>query len=123
MPHPNKAKGDRWERFCATLLGIKRSRLRPGVHDDEGDLDDPSFVYECKDDASRSPMAWWMQAEAARGRTGKPWSIVLAKARIPKPGQPRGWAQMSIEQWKELRSHIDDLETIVKQTTGMDDAA
>lgn len=110
MPHPNKLKGDRWERFCAELLGIKRSQLRPGCHDDQGDLDDPVFVYECKDDASRSPMQWWEQAERARARAGKRWSVVLAKARLPRPGQPKGWAQMSIEQWVELREYIRVLE-------------
>jgi hypothetical protein len=84
--------------------------LSKGKHDDRGDLEDPCFVYECKDDASRSPMQWWEQAEAARLRTGKPYAVVLAKARMPKPGQPRGWAQMSIEQWQELREYIGDLE-------------
>lgn len=57
-------------------------------------------------------MQWWEQAEAARKRARKPWCVVLAKARLPQPGQPRGWAQMSIEQWKVLREYIRQLETI-----------
>jgi hypothetical protein len=109
MPHPNADKGARWERWCSFFLSIKRT-LSKGKHDDMGDLEDPDFVYECKDDASRSPMQWWLQAEAARNRAAKPWAIVLAKARMPKPGQPRGWAQMSIEQWRELRGYIAHLE-------------
>src|ERR1039458_1613565 len=115
MPHPNKAKGDRWERLCAELLGLKRSRLRPGVHDDEGDLDDWAFIYECKDDNSRSPIQWWEQAERARARTRKPWSVVLAKTacmtgKPKKPDQPEGWAIMSIEQWKQIRGYLGELE-------------
>lgn len=58
-------------------------------------------------------MQWWEQAEAARKRARKPWCVVLAKARVPQPGQPRGWAQMSIEQWKVLREYIRQLEAIV----------
>jgi hypothetical protein len=111
MPHPNATKGARWERWCSVFLGIRRT-LRRGSHDDRGDLYDPAFVYECKDDASRSPMQWWEQAEAARKRARKPWCVVLAKARMPQPGQPRGWAQMSIEQWRVLREYIRQLETI-----------
>lgn len=106
MPHPNASKGARWELWCASFLGLKRI-TRKGDHDDVGDLgDDPLFVHECKDDASRSPMQWWTQAEAARVRAGKPWSLVLSKARMPRPGQPKGWAQMDIAQWREIREYI-----------------
>lgn len=111
--HPSASKGRRWELDCATLLGLKRFH-NLGNHDDVGDLDDPAFVYECKDDQSRSPMQWWLQAEEERKRSTKPWAIVLAKARMPRPGEPKGWAQMSIEQWKELRAYIDRLETEIR---------
>lgn len=117
MPHPNASKGRRWELFCAALLNLKRTR-NLGDHNDQGDLDDPAFVYECKDDASRSPMQWWEQAERARGRAGKPWSVVLAKVRSPKRGQPKGWAQMSIEQWVELREYIAHVEDLVDSSCG-----
>lgn len=117
MPHPNAEKGKRWEQWCAAYLGRKRTNSK-GEHDDLGDLDDPAFVCECKDDASRSPMQWWEQAERARIRSGKPWSVVLSKARMPRPGQPRGWAQMSIEQWKEMRAYIALLEAQLERHAG-----
>jgi len=119
MPHPNASKGRAWELYCSKLLHIQR---RPGLgdHDDGGDLEDPDFVYECKDDGSRSPAQWWAQAERARKRMGKPWAIVLSKARLPKPGAPRGWAQMSIEQWGELREYITVLERIAVSSGRID---
>lgn len=119
MPHPNASKGARWERWCAAFLGVPRT-LSKGKHDDKGDLEDPAFVYEAKDDASRSPMQWWEQAEAARQRADKPWAVVLSKVRLPKPGQPKGWAQMSIEQWKELRYYIRELERVAKHSGCLD---
>lgn len=98
---------------CGALLGLKRHH-NLGDHDDVGDLDDPAVVYECKDDGSRSPAQWWRQAQAARKRAGKPWAVVLAKQRLPMQGEPRGWAQMSIEQWREIRAYIARLETEVR---------
>lgn len=114
MPHPNAVKGAVWERFCSKLLGRPRT-LCKGKHDDAGDLDDPDFIYECKYDNSRSPLQWWKQAEAARLRVGKSWSVVLAKTACmtgkPKvPGDPEGWAILSIEQWAEVREYIRSLE-------------
>ena len=115
MAHRNAEKGKRWERWCARFLHIAR-RGNVGAHLDLGDLDDPDFIYECKDDRSRSPLQWWEQAEAARFRAVRPWSLVLAKhsalAGKPKrPGEPEGWAFQSIEQWRIMREYIRWLES------------
>lgn len=119
MPHPNASKGARWERFCAGVLAISRT-LAKGKHDDAGDLLDTDFIYECKDDGSRSPMQWWEQAEAARRQHGKPWAVVLSKARLPKPGQPKGWAQMDIAQWRDLREYVRALEDFAFDRGGLE---
>jgi hypothetical protein len=120
MPHPNASKGARWESWCASYLGLKRI-TRKGDHDDVGDLGpDDLFVYECKNDASRSPMQWWKQAFRARILAQKPFALVLSKARMPRPGEPRGWAQMSIEQWGDLRVYIKQLESVAEHYRCLD---
>jgi hypothetical protein len=115
VAHKNAEKGKRWERWCATFLGITRRR-NIGAHHDIGDLADPDFIYECKDDNSRSPVQWWAQAEAARERAHLPWSIVLAKTaaltgKPKRPEEPHGWATQSIEQWRVMREYLRWLET------------
>lgn len=59
-------KGIRWERACAQFYGLPTTRsLRPGVHDDGGDLDgsDLGLILECKDHTQWRVQFWFDELE------------------------------------------------------------
>jgi len=61
-----RMKGIRWERACAQFYGLPTTRsLRPGVHDDGGDLDGTSLglILECKDHGQWRVAHWFDELE------------------------------------------------------------
>jgi hypothetical protein len=59
-----RSKGIRFERAVAEALGTVTIRsLRPGVHDDGGDVVVPGFHVECRDRARWAVNQWWHTTE------------------------------------------------------------
>lgn len=118
MPNKNGEMGKRWERELAGLLGSSRI-TRKGDHNDVGDLGDPDWVIEAKDDQSHSLSSFIDQMLAARERSGKRWGVVLLKHRR-RPARD-GYALMPIWLWIDLRDYVQALNAWANTRGGIHD--
>lgn len=88
MPHPNKARGTRWELAIERAFTGLRRRNHNGQHDDWGDheeLQEPrTFVIEAKD-SQKNLGEFVRQLEAEMARSGRRRGAVLLKRRNASP--------------------------------------
>jgi len=79
-----RMKGIRWERAVANYYGTSTTRsLRPGVHDDGGDIAMPnSMLVECKDHGRWQVATWFDQIERKCGDEERP-VLVLKRRQQP----------------------------------------
>lgn len=127
MPHPNKRKGDRWERDVEKAFSGLRRRNHNGQHDDWGDLeeaDEPrTWTVECKDSA-KNLGEFINQLEAEMTRAGRKRGVVLLKKRHKAVREC--YAIMPGYVWDEVRERLQRLERDLAQAIvhySRDDAA
>src|SRR5882724_7259855 len=101
MSHPNKDKGTRWETELARYLGSPRIGSVNGAND-KGDLFDPDWVLEAKDEQSIGLAGYMAEVEReVNNADHQRWGIALVKKRRAKVGD--GYAVMPIWQFRALR--------------------
>lgn len=88
MPHPNKARGSRWELAIERAFTGLRRRNHNGQHDDWGDheeLGEPrTWVIEAKD-SQKNLGEFIHQLESEMARSGRRRGAVLLKRRGKNP--------------------------------------
>lgn len=104
MTHPNKIKGTRWESDVGRFLDIKRIGAIYG-NQDQGDLEDPLWVIECKNE-NRIDLAGYMdqlKAEFQRA-SGKPFAVAIVKRR--KRPVEEAYAVMPLWMFRIVRERL-----------------
>ena|SRR5712664_726669 len=104
MSHPNKIKGSRFESDAGHYLGVKRIGAIYG-NQDQGDLEDPLFVMECKNE-NRIDLAGYMDqlmAEYERAAS-KPFAVAIVKRRH-RPIDD-AYAVMPLWMFKRIRERL-----------------
>ena len=85
MPHPNKRRGDRFEREIADYLrsmGIMVDRTRVGWTDDRGDIHGiPGVVLECKNHKTLDLSGWVAELAHEMDNAGARMGCVVHKRR------------------------------------------
>lgn len=107
MSHPNKVKGSRWEAELAAYLGVKRIGGVNGAND-QGDLADPGWVIEAKNEQKIDLPQYMREVEREMGNAGKRWGVALVKNRRHSVGD--GYAVMPLWLWRGLRDYLRHLE-------------
>lgn len=80
---PSRDRGIRWERDVSTFLGLPTTRsLRPGVHDDGGDIAADGWFLECKDHGRLRLPKWWDEMEAKLNPGQRP-ALIVKRRRHP----------------------------------------
>jgi hypothetical protein len=118
MSHPNKVKGYNWEAALAKYLGCSRIGGVNGAND-QGDLHDPDWVIEAKDEATIKLPEYMRELEREMGNAGKRWGVALVKNRRHSTGD--GYAVMPIWLWRGLRDYLAYLESHVPASAGTTD--
>jgi hypothetical protein len=104
MSHPNKVKGTRWESDVGRYLGVERIGAIYG-NKDQGDLNDPDWVIECKNELRIDLAGYMDQLIAEWDNAGcKRWAVAIVKRRH-KPVKD-AYAVMPLWVYRELRDWI-----------------
>lgn len=118
MPHPNKAKGSRWELAVERAFTGLRRRNHNGQHDDWGDLEEVleprTWVIEGKDSA-KNLGEFIRQLESEMARSGRRRGAVFLKRRSKGPLDC--YVIMPGYVFEEVRTRLQDLERAANEIT------